>query len=225
MIASWRGLRLDLTGALGRGSADHYTGRIIAAHQISSGMNIKSYYEEEDGEGRSHWWEQFGSIVWIVTVWHFTRGVQHTPLDTVVQQHWCCHWKETRMKIKTLKKKIQPRTTRRQFYGVCVSVQRRETSSLSLKWSEAERGTGGDKEGDWIPDLFSAYEVILYAAKAAAAQRNQTSRLISPWHTVWELLYLICETQMAALVSTNCLLLIINTKHTAAKPVYCRKIQ
>lgn len=34
------------------GSADHYTGRIIAAHQISSVMNIKSYCEG-DREGRS----------------------------------------------------------------------------------------------------------------------------------------------------------------------------
>ena len=38
------------------GSADHYTGRIIAAHQISSGMNIKTYCKA-DREGRSQWCE------------------------------------------------------------------------------------------------------------------------------------------------------------------------
>lgn len=46
-------------------------------------MNIKSYYEE-DGEGRSHWCEQFTRIVWVVPL-AVLQEVFSLPIDS----QWC----------------------------------------------------------------------------------------------------------------------------------------
>lgn len=178
------------------------------AHQISSGMNIKSYYGE-DQEARSQWWEQF------------TRNARFVLPGVSVKQHKRMNSKGRKYGWNSaLKDTLSFGECRAVWANAHISIHKHETGSLCLhvrlEYSEAERRTGRDKEGDWVSDLFframKLYFQLSKSLRRCEVKPIHFKREMNKWHAVRKPLFE--KEQRTELLLVGCDL---NQHSTAAK--------